>query len=240
MSVQLVFTLSAAIGSMGELSGHERVGSLKSPSRSMIIGLIGAALGVDREHFHADHRIIALGKMKLHVGVVSEGGVFRDFHTYQGVASASSKKAQTRQEAFRITKMVHTGICLKDYRTSICHVILLEGDDENADLLKEVASALKQPHYTLYFGRKCCPLSHPPGAKVFFNISIEEAMKLAHMLPRLDNPVISELITEDMNEIDADDSIESFYDISGPHRTFFMRDVAIKSVAWPIISNSTT
>ena len=45
----LIFCLTANLGAMGELAGHERRGALTFPGRSAVIGLMAAALGIRRE-----------------------------------------------------------------------------------------------------------------------------------------------------------------------------------------------
>ena len=76
MQPYLIFGLTASIGAMGELAGHERRGSMVWPVRSAILGLLGAALGIRRD---GDFR--ALDALSLAVAVFDEGAALRDYHT---------------------------------------------------------------------------------------------------------------------------------------------------------------
>ena len=72
----LVFGLTASLGAMGELAGHERRGSLIWPARSAIIGLMGAALGIER-----DGNFSALDALTIDVAIFDEGVPLRSYPT---------------------------------------------------------------------------------------------------------------------------------------------------------------
>lgn len=163
----LVFGLTASLGAMGELAGHERRGSLIWPARSAIIGLMGAALGIER-----DGNFSALDALTIDVAIFDEGVPLRDYHTIETVPSAAIKKPNSRPEALRDTRgKTNTAITLRDYRTSVFYGIAVQGET-----LDKIAAALLEPHFTLYFGRKSCPLAAPTGARVVEAISSEAAL----------------------------------------------------------------
>lgn len=157
MQPYLIFGLTASLGAMGELAGHERRGTLVWPARSAILGLLGAALGIRR-----DGDFSALDTLSMAVAVFDEGTVLRDYHTVETVPSASVKHTNSRPEALVAARgRTNTAITLRDYRCDSYYGVALWGGP-----LEPLQRALAQPHFTLYLGRKSCPLSAPPGASV--------------------------------------------------------------------------
>lgn len=157
MRPYLIFSLTASLGAMGELAGHERRGSLVWPGRSAILGLLGAATGIDRGGDFS-----ALDALDLAVAVFESGAPLRDYHTVETVPSAATKHPNSRPEALAAARgRTNTTITLRDYRAGALYGVAVWGEG-----LEALADALSCPHYTLYLGRKSCPLSAPPGAKV--------------------------------------------------------------------------
>jgi CRISPR system Cascade subunit CasD len=164
----LVFGLTASLGAMGELAGHERRGSLIWPARSAIIGLMGAALGIER-----DGDFSALDALTIDVAIFDAGEPLRDYHTIETVPSAAVKNPNSRPEALRAAgENTNTAITLRDYRTSVLYGIAVRGEG-----LERIAAALLEPHFTLYLGRKSCPLAAPTGARVVEAASAEAALE---------------------------------------------------------------
>ena len=91
MREHLVFTLTATIGSMGDLAGHERRGTWTWPARSAVVGLLGAALGLRREDDFAP-----LDRLVTAVAIFDDGAPLRDYHTVQTVPTAAAKHPQSR------------------------------------------------------------------------------------------------------------------------------------------------
>lgn len=168
MSSYLVFSLAASLGAMGELAGHERRGSLLWPGRSALIGLMGAALGIRR-----DGDFSGLDRLRIDVAVFDSGTALRDFHTFQSVPAAAVKKPNSRPEALMAAKdKLGTGITLRDYRAGVLYGVAVQGDG-----LEDVQAALHRPCFTLYLGRKSCPLSVPPCPKLVEAETVEEALE---------------------------------------------------------------
>lgn len=166
-SPYLVFSLSASLGSMGELAGHERRGSLLWPGHSALIGLMGAALGIRR-----DGDFSGLDSLKIDVAVFDSGTALRDFHTIQSVPAAAVKKPNSRPEAIRKAgERLTTSITLRDYRAGVFYGVAVQGEG-----LEEIAAALRKPHFTLYLGRKSCPLSSPLNPQLVQADTVEEAL----------------------------------------------------------------
>jgi CRISPR system Cascade subunit CasD len=168
MQSYLVFTLSATLGAMGDLAGHERRGSWGWPGRSAILGLMAAALGIRR-----DGDFAALDRLDLAVAVFDDGHPTRDYHTVETVPSAVMKQANSRPEALVAAGKLrrNTTITLRDYRAGGLYGVAVWGGD-----LAPIAAALNAPQFTLYLGRKSCPLSAPPAAQVVQEEAPETAL----------------------------------------------------------------
>ena len=164
----LVFSLTASLGAMGELAGHERRGSLIWPARSALIGLMGAALGVPR-----DGDFSALNTLTIDVAIFDGGKPMRDYHTIETIPSAAAKMPNSRPEALRDAQgKTKTAITLRDYRSDGLYGIAVQGDG-----LETIRSALREPCFTLYLGRKSCPLAAPVAAEIVEADSVEIALQ---------------------------------------------------------------
>lgn len=188
MQSVLIFGLTATLGAMGELAGHERRGSLIWPGRSAIIGLMGAALGIRRDGDYS-----ALDALDISVAIFDDGVPLRDYHTLQTVPSAAVKSPNSRPEALRLAGMrTNTTITLRDYRAGCLFGIAATGEG-----LKAMATALRTPQFTLYLGRKSCPLAAPTGAKVVTAGTPEEALIYLDLPPWREKAVARTLIVAD-------------------------------------------
>ncbi len=110
----------------------------ESPSRAAVLGIVAAALGVDR----ASDGLLALDRgLRVHVATVRPGRVLRDFHT-----------VETREGKPRT-------LTARDYHHDAHFVALVEGD--GAALVELAQAALRQPAYGTFLGRRACPPAIP-------------------------------------------------------------------------------
>ena len=170
MTEFVVFTLAAPMGSFGGLAGHEYRSSNLWPNRSALLGLLGAALGIRRED---TARQGELKTWQTAVSVLSESIPLRDFHTVQTVPSARIKNPQTRRDAIDTVGKNNTIITRRDYRCDCVFGAAVWGCDN----LDKITSALKNPTFTTYLGRKSCPLSSPMSPRKVKAQSVEDALK---------------------------------------------------------------
>lgn len=157
------------LGAMGDFAGHERRGSLTWPGRSALIGLCGAALGIRR-----DGDFAALEGLRFSTAVFEPGDVLRDYHTVQTVPSAAARQPQSRPQALQDAgRRTNTTITLRDYRMGPIFGVAVEGAQE---VLEPLCAALKKPVFTLYLGRKSCPLSAPTNPRIVTANDAEAAL----------------------------------------------------------------
>ena len=195
MPDHLVFTLTANLAAMGDLAGHERRGTLTWPGRSALLGLLGAALGVQR-----DGDFVALDALHLAVAVFDAGQPLRDYHTVETVPTAAAKRPQSRPEAMATaTKLrTNTTITLRDYRMTPLYGVALWGGE-----LTALRAALEEPGFTLYLGRKSCPLAAPVGARIVQADGPETALGSLQLPPWRPGLVAKTLILDAADAPDA-------------------------------------
>lgn len=163
MAEHLVFTLCAALGAMGDLAGHERRGTLTWPGRSAVLGLVAAALGIRRGD---DAGFARLDGLHMAVGVIDDGTPLRDYHTIETIPTATARNPDSRPAAITRAGRTETTITLRDYRVGIAYAVALWPGPGWQGVLAEIGQALRQPVFTLYLGRKSCPLAAPPAPQL--------------------------------------------------------------------------
>ncbi len=168
MTEFLIFQLTAALGSMGELAGHERRGSLTWPGRSALIGLMAAAMGIRR-----DGDFSALDSLSVAVAIFSAGEALRDYHTIETVPTAAARNPQSRPAALAEAgpQKTNTTITLRDYRSGPLYGVAVWGG-----ALEPVRAALLHPVFAPYLGRKSCPLAAPLAPEIVAAGNPEEAL----------------------------------------------------------------
>lgn len=170
----LIFILTAALGSAGDLAGHERRGSLGWPGRSAVLGLLGAGMGIARGGDFS-----GLDGLRMAVAVFDQGQPLRDYHTVETIPTAVAKRPQSRPEALRIDRLrTNTTITLRDYRMGALYGLAVWGGE-----LGPLRAGLERPGFTLYLGRKSCPLAAPVAARVVQADSAETALGLVQLPP---------------------------------------------------------
>ena len=157
MHEHLVFLLSAPMASFGSYAGHERRGSEVVPMRSAVLGLVGAALGIDRADAEGQ---VALRAYSVAVQSFQRSAPLRDYHTVQTIPTAKAKRPATRRHALaRVGRDVNTVITVRDYRSDVLIGVALWGDGRWT--LGDLSGHLRRPKFPLHLGRKSCPLASP-------------------------------------------------------------------------------
>ncbi len=160
----LVFQLQASLSSWGEPAVGGFRGTASHPGLSALVGLLGAALGIDRsdEAAHADLR----DGFGFAVGLLSSGSLLRDYHTAQVPPRAALKgrpQATRRQEMEVPKRDLTTILSTRDYRQNAASLVALQARTSVSSRYKlpELAAALREPRFTLYLGRKTCVPAAP-------------------------------------------------------------------------------
>lgn len=172
----LIFTLAAPMASFGELAGHERRKTRERPGKAALLGMIGAALGIRRED--SEGQIALADGYDIAVRVEQPGHPLQDFHTVQTVPNSRIKNPQTRAIALQALQPKDNAMLTRrDYRTDVIFGAAIMAQASARWSLEQIKSALEQPFFTLYLGRKSCPLSHPLNPELISAPNIKAALK---------------------------------------------------------------
>lgn len=175
----LVFHLHGPMASFGEIAVGEYRPSSAHPTKSAIMGLVAAALGIQRgdEEGQAElFRNFGYGVFVLHEGVL-----LRDYHTIQTPTASSLKKQPAftrRDELNREQAAIKTILSSRDYRQGAWYRVVLWKRSGSMELAK-LRDSLEKPKYTLYLGRKSCPLAIPLEPKICEAQGAVEALRTA-------------------------------------------------------------
>jgi CRISPR system Cascade subunit CasD len=157
----LVFRLYGPLASWGDIAVGEQRPTTPHPSKSAMLGLVAAALGIRRDE-DKRHQELAAG-YGYAVRVDAPGVLLRDYHTTQIPDSTSRlKHLRSRRDETRDRQNLYTVLSSRDYRCDGLYTACLwplPGKD--APPPEEIAAALRHPNLPLYLGRKSCPLALP-------------------------------------------------------------------------------
>lgn len=141
MSYVLTLRLAGPLQAWGASSRFSRRMTERTPTKSGVVGLIAAALGVTRtdslERFNA---------LRYGVRADQPGSLLRDFHTAHDDSGASMPLSQ------------------RYYLQDAVFLAGLESDDR--ELLESFAQALQHPHFSLFLGRRSCPPDGPVATRI--------------------------------------------------------------------------
>lgn len=160
MTEFLLFTLYAPLASWGEIAVGEARGSWDRPSRSAVLGLLAAALGVTRDDQEA-HDALGAG-YGVAVRLDAPGTMLSDYHTAQTIAAAAVKKSRpTTRAELLASGEPETILSRRAYRQDAVATVALWARPEARWTLARLAEALRHPAFVLYAGRKATPFGAP-------------------------------------------------------------------------------
>jgi len=156
----LVFRLYGPMASWGEAAvGGDRPSALH-PSRSAVLGLVAAALGIRRDQ--ADKLEPLYGALGVAIKSYTDGDLTRDYHTAQAPSQDRKRRFYTRRDELQMPRhKLNTILSSRDYRSNGYWVVALWLREESPHALEAIAEALRKPAFSLYLGRKSCPLAAP-------------------------------------------------------------------------------
>jgi CRISPR system Cascade subunit CasD len=185
-----VFRLYGPMASWGEIAVGEIRDTAVRPTRSALIGLLGAALGIRR-----DDEESCRGMVEAYRFAVRTNGSLtpiRDFHTWQRPKQKRGLRWETRKEELE-AETIDTGLSRRGYLCdAVWTVCMWTVTDDPPCSLEEIRQAVRTPRFVLYLGRKSCP----PGLPVSVEIVTAETVKDA--FDRFDegskDPMIKDLL----------------------------------------------
>lgn len=174
MGDYLIFQLYGPLSAWGEIAVGEIRRSAAYPSKSAVMGLVGAALGIRRDAEPAHQELCR--SYGFGVKVLSMGTLLQDYHTTQVPPTLKNQVFHTRKDELAAPKL-GTILSTREYRCDAsCVVALWVRADPPPHPLMEMADALNQPRLILYLGRKSCPPSLPLQARVVSTATLKDAL----------------------------------------------------------------
>lgn len=153
----LVFQIYGPLAAWGDIAVGETRRSALHPSKSAMLGLLSAALGIDRSD-DAVHASMA-DTYGYAVKILAPGSLLVDYHTVQVPPQKRKTVYRTRKDELAAEKL-GTLLSSREYRCDTAFVVafwVAQGIPSYS--LEELADALNRPKFLPYLGRKSCPLA---------------------------------------------------------------------------------
>ena len=136
----LLLRLAAPLQAWGSSSKFNIRHTEREPTKSGVIGMIAAAMGIQRND---DPKMLEpLCRLKLGIRVDKEGKLIKDFHM---VHEMTGKKDSHITERYYLSDAV----------------FLAALESESKEYLEDIAYSLEHPVYPLFLGRRSCPVTLP-------------------------------------------------------------------------------
>lgn len=182
MTEYLIFRLYGPMAAWGDIAVGETRPSYPHPSKSAVLGIVAAALGIKRTQ-EEEHRKLGDG-YGMAVLVKSPGTPASDYHTVQVPPSGAGRNRRTfstrRDEILALPRdRLKTILSRRDYRMDAIYTVALWKRASAPYDFKTIADKLEAPSFTLYLGRKSCPLALPLEPHVVDAPNLHDALKKA-------------------------------------------------------------
>ncbi|MBD3949622.1 type I-E CRISPR-associated protein Cas5/CasD [Tuanshanicoccus lijuaniae] len=155
----IILKLSGPMQSYGTDSHFETRKTDFYPSKSAIVGLLGACMGLRR----SDEKISELNDLNFAVRVDQPGKLLKDYHT------AQSNKKNGEFERTYVTN--------RYYLEDAIFIVALGSEDEK--LIETLSTALQNPYFQPYLGRRSLPIN----ADYFWGVKDQEIIAAIKSIP---------------------------------------------------------
>lgn len=161
----LLLRLAGPMQAWGTQSRFTDRDTQREPSKSGVIGLLGAALGLGRNpnEAHASGIMLRdLAGLEMAVRADREGVKLRDYHTVGGGSAPAWYLRLYNVKSYGVSKAnaskPETAISLRYYLADASFLVALGGGEK---ILGAIAAALRDPVFPLFLGRKAFVPSEP-------------------------------------------------------------------------------
>lgn len=169
----IVFRVSGPMAAFGSPAVGERRPVDDRPTRSGILGLVAACLGIDRSDDSALHALSENASVAVRNDAA--GRLFLDFHTVQA-PRLGKRPFVSRREELEASK-ISTVVSYREYRSETTATVVLAVRGDKCPGVEEITEALRHPVYAPYLGRRSCPVGEPFWPLIVRDaVSIEEAL----------------------------------------------------------------
>ena len=172
-----VFKLYSPLASWGDIAvGGERR-STRHPSKSAIIGIIAAAIGIKRNEEEKQQELS--GNIGFGIKLVNPGIILKDFHTAQVPDQNKKINFYTRKDEITLNPLkLNTVLSRREYYCDSLSIVAIWIKNElKSDIsLSKIKTALEKPFYHLYLGRKSCPPASPLQPQIINTAFLKSAL----------------------------------------------------------------
>lgn len=160
MGKYLVFQIYGPLQSWGNVAVGEIRPTSGRPTRSAVLGLLAACLGIRR---HEEDRLQELaGAIGMTVRVDASGMRLIDYHTVQTPKEKRKRVFFSRRDELgpllEPDEDLTTILSRREYLTDAHFTVCLWPKKQEGEIsLEEIEKNLARPRLTPYLGRKCCP-----------------------------------------------------------------------------------
>ncbi len=179
MAEYLVFRLYGPLASWGEIAVGESRHSAPHPSRSALLGLLGAAIGVLREDEAGQQKLFA--SFRFGVKLAAVGSPLRDYHTVQVPPQKGKIVYRTRRQELADRSRLGTLLSFREYRCDSLAVVAAQATLDASWSLQEVSQALRTPSFPLCLGRKSCVPALPLAPSLMELPTLRDALDAAQV-----------------------------------------------------------
>jgi len=134
------------------------------PTRSAVLGMLAACLGIERSDVEGLESLSA--SVRMAVRLDSKPRRIMDFHTVLDARKVDGKPNP------------NPVVSRREYLCDAKYTILIQSTSEAAYLLEVIEQAIKAPVYTPFLGRRSCLLSRPLFDEVVSAIDFKQAFAL--------------------------------------------------------------
>lgn len=163
----LFLRLEGPLQSWGERARWTERDTALEPTKSGVVGLLACALGWSED---SDLRHLSQA-IRMAVRCDKPGVLLDDYHTVVGGVLSAQGKVKTNQN----TKEPETVVSHRVYLCDASFLVVIQAAPE---WIARVASALKNPVWPYYLGRKSCVPAVPVFAGTGYFENLEVALKL--------------------------------------------------------------
>ena len=183
----LLFRLYGPMASWGTIAVGQERPSDTYPSKSALLGLLAAAMGVRRDQHNLHQQMAEACGVAIRVD--TPGEFLQDYHTIQVPPTRRNVVHYTRRDELN-AETLNTILSSREYRCDALYTVALWLRDRQPApyTLEALATGLNRPRFSLYLGRKSCPLALPVQATLVTTDHLEAAFTETHFKDEFDFP----------------------------------------------------
>ncbi|QBH96771.1 type I-E CRISPR-associated protein Cas5/CasD [Limnobaculum zhutongyuii] len=192
MSQYLLFQIYSPLVSWGEVAVGEVRHTSSVPSRSALLGILAAALGIRRD----EEQRLNMFNQHYEFAVrpyLSREQWLRDYQTVEVPKENKRRHYYTRRdELIQAPDELNTMLTFREYHSDVFYFVAVRETVGAPVGLDKLADALRNPVFPLYFGRKVCPPALPLGPQILQGtLSDVFCMVSEQILLNKNNPIFS-------------------------------------------------